>query len=153
MQLPFMDTFSIKPFLGRVPTSFSFPLASLLIQSIALHSLWFLNSVQHSMPEMFQKVAHILLISFPGVCISSAGLLKSSCCIPWQVASTCTSTWAALSSANFDLPGIVIGYSLSVQDMTMSFDTYVQDIWAVTYLQYVEFSPHESGSFGHLRVY
>ena len=34
----------------------------------------------------------------------------------------------------------------------MSFDTYVQDIWAVT-LQYVEFSPHESGSSGHLTVY
>ena len=95
------------------PTIFSFPLASLLRKSIALHSLWFLNSVQHSMPEMFQKVAHILLISFPGVCISSAGLLKSSCCIPWHVASTCTSTWAELSSGNFGLPGIVIGYICS----------------------------------------
>ena len=49
------------------PTIFSFPLASLLRKSIALHSLWFLNSVQHSMPEMFQRVVHILLISFPGV--------------------------------------------------------------------------------------
>ena len=49
------------------PTIFSFPLASLLRKSIALHSLWFLNSVQHSMPEMLQRVVHILLISFPGV--------------------------------------------------------------------------------------
>ena len=51
----------------KYPTIFSFPLASLLRKSIALHSLWFLNSVQHSMPEMFQRVAHILLIIFPGV--------------------------------------------------------------------------------------
>ena len=32
------------------PTIFSFPLASILRTSIALHCLWFLNSVQHSMP-------------------------------------------------------------------------------------------------------
>ena len=49
------------------PTIFSFPLASLLRKSLALHSLRFLNPVQHSTPEMFQRVVHILLISFPGV--------------------------------------------------------------------------------------
>ena len=45
-------------------------LASLLRKIIALHSLsalWFLKSVQHIMPEMFQRIVHILLISFPGV--------------------------------------------------------------------------------------
>ena len=44
-----------------------FPLASLLRTSMALHSLRSVNSVQQSMPEMFRKVVHILLISFPGV--------------------------------------------------------------------------------------
>ena len=38
------------------PTIFIFPLASLLRTSIALHCLWFLNSVQHSMPLLRRKM-------------------------------------------------------------------------------------------------
>ena len=60
------------------PTIFSFPLASLLRKSIALHSLWFLNSVQHSMQEMFQRVVHILLISFPGVASLVSGYSRAA---------------------------------------------------------------------------
>ena len=41
--------------------------SSYLIFRLRPHSLWFLKSVQHSIPEMFQRVVHILLISFPGV--------------------------------------------------------------------------------------
>ena len=95
------------------PTIFSFPLASLLRQSIALHSLWFLNSVQHSMQEMFQRVVHILLISFPGVASLVSGYSRAAAASLWHVAPTCTSTWAELSSGNFGLLGIVIGYTCS----------------------------------------
>ena len=38
------------------PTIFIFPLASLLRTSIALHCLWFLNSVKHSMPLLRRKM-------------------------------------------------------------------------------------------------
>ena len=68
---------------------------------------------------------------FSRSCVSMARLLKSSCCIPWHVASTCTSTWAALSSGNFGLLGIVIGYTcmwLNCIGHVCHFDTYVWDI-------------------------
>ena len=69
--VPFYGHLSNEASLGQstnqlYPTIFSFLLASLLRKSIALHSLWFLKSVQHSMPQTFQKVVPILLISFPG---------------------------------------------------------------------------------------
>ena len=83
--------------------------------SIALHSLWFLNSVQHSVPEMLQRVVHILLISFPGVASLVPGYSRAAAASLGMifVASTRTSTWAALSSGNFGLLGIVIGYTCS----------------------------------------
>ena len=128
------------------PTIFSFPLASVLRKSIALHSLWFLNSVQHSMPEMFQRVVHILLIIFPGVASLVPGYSRAAaaslgmwhlhvhnnnnnnniqylyCAFSIKILkSASTSTWAKLSSGNFSLLGIVIGYicSSSVYDMNV----------------------------------
>ena len=68
-----MDTFAMKPVLGKVPMQpalsnhFQLSFGISLKKVNSSHSLWFLNSVQHSMPEMFQRVVHILLISFPGV--------------------------------------------------------------------------------------
>ena len=96
------------------PTIFSFSLASLLRKSITLHSLWFLNSVQHSMPEMFQRVVHILL-SFPGVASLVPGYSRAAAASlgMWHLHVTCTSTWAALSSGKFGFLGIVIGYTCS----------------------------------------
>ena len=96
------------------PTIFSFLLASVLRKSIALHSLWFLNSVQHSMPEMFQKVVHILQISFSLVTSLVQGYSRAPAVSlgMWHL-----HTWALLSSGNFGLLDIVIGYSSSVQDM------------------------------------
>ena len=115
------------------PTIFSFPLASLLRKSIALHSLWFLNSVQHSMPEMFQRVVHILLISFPGVASLVPGYSRAAAASlgMWhlrvhllgqnfpQATLACWALWLGIHVAQ-------------VYRTCMSFDTYVQDIWAVT---------------------
>ena len=57
--------------------------------------------------ECFKKLYTFCRLLFR--CISSAGLLKSSCCVPQQ--------WAAFSSGNLNLLGIAIGYSSTVQYM------------------------------------